>query len=220
MTAQLVAGMGSYGGYTYELGGGTGRRGDGFDNSNSQYGLLGVWMAAEAGVEVPTSYWQTTDAFWRRVRMKDGGWITSRDGRERVALTPAGVASLYVAHYLDQGQAIAAAGQEPGGGSGEADRELGSDIAGFVLHVWQRAGGAGERAEVFWQEQLVSGGGGEPANTQSVDGNWDGRFEAGGGPEPCTAYALLFFVRGRNPVVFNKLQMRGRGMRGRGTMRT
>ena len=45
-----------------------------WDNSNSQYGVLGVWAAAEAGLAVPGIYWTGVQSHWERTQLKTGGW--------------------------------------------------------------------------------------------------------------------------------------------------
>ena len=74
-----------------------------WDNSNSQYGLLGVWSAAEAGVEVPTPYWRDVEKHWDGCQSLNGQWDYHDGGPSgSLSMTAAGVASLFVTHdYLD-----------------------------------------------------------------------------------------------------------------------
>jgi len=45
-----------------------------YDNSNSQYGVLGLWAAAEMGVEISDAIWSAMDKGWRAHQEPDGGW--------------------------------------------------------------------------------------------------------------------------------------------------
>jgi len=96
-----------------------------FDNSNSQYGLLGVWLAAEDDdIEVPDGYWQQVQAHWEDTQLADGAWDYTGAGArarqlprmsgaagiagagvasdETLSMTCAGIASLFVCHdWLD-----------------------------------------------------------------------------------------------------------------------
>src|SRR4051794_34185990 len=47
---------------------------DGYDRSNSQYGVLGTWAVEQAGAEVPTAYWVLQDEVWKKAQNQDGGW--------------------------------------------------------------------------------------------------------------------------------------------------
>ncbi|HEX8913599.1 MAG TPA: DUF4159 domain-containing protein [Humisphaera sp.] len=70
------------------------------DNSNSQFALMGVWMAADAGVEVPLPYWAANEAHWARCQSADGTWnyyARPEVANGALAMTCAGVASLVVA---------------------------------------------------------------------------------------------------------------------------
>lgn len=71
----------------------------GGDYSNSQYGVLGVWYAAaNAGREVPGSYWKLVDKAWRDGQQDDGGWgYTPRHGSYG-SMTAAGIATLFVTY--------------------------------------------------------------------------------------------------------------------------
>src|SRR5690242_18088059 len=44
------------------------------DNSNTQYGQLGMWACEEAGLEVPSAFWDAADKHWRRTQAASGGW--------------------------------------------------------------------------------------------------------------------------------------------------
>jgi hypothetical protein len=84
--------------YTYHA-----ARGEEFgDFSNSQYGALGVWYAADSGLEVPFSYWKRVEGAWQRGQCADGGWpYHMGEGSAYASMTAAGVATLYITHdYL------------------------------------------------------------------------------------------------------------------------
>jgi hypothetical protein len=73
------------------------------DNSNSQYGVLGVWAGARAGMDfIPSAYWKQVYEYWSAQHNEDGGWdyhragVTSGRLDSYPAMTAAGVASLFV----------------------------------------------------------------------------------------------------------------------------
>src|SRR4051812_25381226 len=45
-----------------------------YSHSRGHYGVLGVWAAAQAGIEVPDSYWQLVEKQWIDDQGSDGGW--------------------------------------------------------------------------------------------------------------------------------------------------
>ena len=55
------------------------------DISNSQYGTYGgVGRLDDAGFEMPLAYWKTSDAFWRKHQLANGGWgYTAEDNNLR-----------------------------------------------------------------------------------------------------------------------------------------
>src|SRR5688500_1110394 len=72
------------------------------DYSNSQYGVLGVWYGAMAGVEVPLGYWKNVEHGWRIGQNEDGGWSYRPNMRRSYAsMTAAGAATLFITNdYL------------------------------------------------------------------------------------------------------------------------
>lgn len=75
----------------------------GGDYSNSQYGVLGVWYAALAGLEVPRNYWKLVEDAWRAGQLDSGGWgyVPGERGGEYASMTAAGAATLFITNdYL------------------------------------------------------------------------------------------------------------------------
>ena len=70
------------------------------DTSISQYAVLGMWEAENAGVEIPPSVWDRAAGWFLSVQDSAGGWNYHRDEAMRytdtVAMTAAGVGSLLI----------------------------------------------------------------------------------------------------------------------------
>jgi len=179
------------------------------DNSNSQYGLLGVWAAALANVEVPMRYWQLVMKHWVGCQDGSGGWGYRGPGATKGTMTAAGVASLYVCFdNLYYKQFIACKGETDfapikrgldwleknfGGGGGWGG-------GGYYLYGIERVGlasGYKYFGKVDWYKSGATG----ILKTQRPDGGWGSLVE--------TSFRLLFLSRGRHPVPFNKLQFDG-----------
>ena len=187
-----------------------------WDNSNSQYGLLGVWAADMAHIEVPQSYWARVAKHWESCQNGDGGWGYQK-GESAAGMVAGGVASLYVAYdhvYRDHFVTCGRRGYGPvKKGIGWIDKNFTQTLAGqqlghsdmyYYLYGVERVGlasGYKHFGKVDWYkrgaEYLIS--------HQSGDGSWTGKW----GGEVGTAYSLLFLVRGRNAILFNKLQFDG-----------
>src|SRR5262249_24315668 len=74
-----------------------------WDNSNSQYGLLGVWAGADAGIEILGSYWEKVRDHWVKSQLSDGEWSYRPREGATPTMTAAGTASLFVVdEYLDR----------------------------------------------------------------------------------------------------------------------
>ena len=68
-----------------------------WDNSNSQLASYAVYSAAQAGIEIPQTYWQAVDGHWVSCQQNDGQWgYSEADSDPRVSMTCAGLASFFV----------------------------------------------------------------------------------------------------------------------------
>jgi hypothetical protein len=193
-----------------------------WDNSNSQYGLLGVWAAAEAGIEVPTNYWIQIERHWQNCQLSSGEWKyngTQQNGY--YAMTVAGVASLLVTHeYLDAPALGASVGRQPfspwlAAGLGwlwQDDNSVNLEhgpvhYRGYSLFGIERVGlasGFKYLGKHDWYRELTA----KVVETQWPNGAW-GREQSGADSIIDTAYMLLFLSRGRHPVMMNKLSFDG-----------
>src|SRR5262249_16229228 len=68
------------------------------DNSNSQYALLRLAAAGDAGVQVEPVAWLLARAHWERGQKRDGGWTYTPAAKvETASMTCAGITSLAAA---------------------------------------------------------------------------------------------------------------------------
>jgi hypothetical protein len=94
----LEAGIVRNGGYTYNLP----PRGNWWDMSCTQYGILGLWAGHRGQIEIPDRVWQHFNNLLLESQVPDGGWPYSvpRGAPGPMASTPtmtaAGLASLFV----------------------------------------------------------------------------------------------------------------------------
>ena len=208
----LALAKGSHlGGYTYELAKGNAGANDSerYDNSNSQYGLLGVWSAAEVGFEVSDVYWNMVQHHWMSTQLPDGQWPYHRQDEGRHSMTCAGLASLFVTHdYLDVPKFGTDVGRDPFTPSlarGLAWMERGNNATAlshgaYDLYGLERVGLA-SGFKFFgtheWYREMAL----QEIARQQKTGGWGGDVE--------TAYTLLFLARGRHPILMNKVRFDG-----------
>lgn len=69
----------------------------GYDNSLTQYGLLGLWEAAKRNHEIPKPIWKRIEDHYLRTQLADGGWnYRPQFGEARGSMTAAGLTCLFV----------------------------------------------------------------------------------------------------------------------------
>ncbi len=187
-----------------------------WDNSNSQYGALGVWSALDAGVEVPSRYWEGVRQHWLATQLRDGQWGYSPDiPAGKLSMTVAGVTTLLVAEdQLGAAEVISHMGRSPytpAVAAGLAWLEAGdhavalpADYPTYALYGIERAAlasGFKTFGRHDWYRELAA----QRLSLQQPDGSWTD----GGDPLVDTAYTLLFLARGRHPLLMNKLRFAG-----------
>ena len=196
------------------------------DNSASQYGLLGAWAGARADLEIPPQYWQVVMKHWIRCQNSDGGWgyLPERPpyDRTRPTMVAAGVASLLVCYdnLVTMDPSIARCRPSKNvrivrkpivAGLAWFDRNFvkafESTIEGLYYYLYgvERVGLASGQ-KYFGKADWYKTGAQVLLKRQRADGSWRRGW---GQSETSTAFALLFLVRGRNAVLFNKLRFDG-----------
>jgi hypothetical protein len=210
-----------------------------WDHSNSQYGVLGVWAASDAGVAAPASYWQDVERHWVRTQNSDGGWPYSDSRGSTATMTAAGVTTLCVA--ADQEVVIAdvrgaaavrrpprATGNRPAPGrpvppppvttaelTVAIDRGLACLGKDDVVLTSDRDEGYTlyglERAALATGRRFFGSHDWyrELGARQLAAQLKDGSWDGGFGPPIETAFRLLFLARGRQPLLMDKLRFDG-----------
>jgi len=210
------------GSYTYTS------KGDGKssgDNSNSQYGLLGVWAGARAHLEMDPAimreYWKKVLTHWVGCQCGDGGWQYHKPEPGKLVagkgtMTAAGVASLYVCmDNLNVGNFTKCKARSRTQvdvaierGLKWFERNFANSVRGnpngYYLYGVERVGLACG-FKYFGTADWYKLGAQQLLKAQAANGS----IVCGYGGHVGTSFALLFLVRGRNAVLFNKLQRTG-----------
>ncbi|MCL2700907.1 MAG: DUF4159 domain-containing protein [Phycisphaerae bacterium] len=197
----------------------------GGDNSTSQLALLGIYMATSDGYELSDRYWALCMRHWVKTQRPDGGFGYTGTADSTGTMTSAGLASLFICYdklfykdfrncnveadfiaiekslkWLDDRYQAMLQGRAP----------TGSDVY-YLLYGVERAGLA-SGYKYFGTTDWFNLGAEWLLRQQDPD---TGVFRGGFGPVVSTGFGVLFLVRGRNSVVFNKLQFDSDGGGGR-----
>ena len=197
-------------------------RGNSYSLSRAQYAVLGMWAAAQSGVEVPADYWRKVEAAWVGHQDPSGGWNYQKGGGRdyplTAGMTAAGLATLYVAQEnlgaitagacdgnpsnpaIDRGLAWLAANFNQVASEQEYDREY----PFATLYAVERVGVA-SGYKYFGTNDWYQKGADYLVKRQRDDGSWKGPASYFG-ELPDTCFGVLFLARGRAPLLMNKLQ--------------
>jgi hypothetical protein len=193
------------------------------DNSNSQFGVLGVWAGVVGLAEVPEQYWMMVLNHWRMCQNRDGGWPYRKgqtkggDTKEgsRATMTAAGLATLFVCFDNLYAEKFVRCDVNSDfvpirKGMEWMDRHYvpalrsGKQSYYFIYGV-ERVGLA-SGYKYFGTVDWYKLGAQKLLGEQGPKGAWGG---GGHGPLVNTSFALLFLARGQHPVAFNKLEFDG-----------
>ena len=215
-----------------------------WDNSNSQFGVLGVWAAMQSDIEVPMKYWEAVMSHWQSTQLPDGGWnYRGKSGSQAATgtMTAGGVASLFVCFDELNSQEFVGCGKKMNNkhilnGLAWFDKNFSRAVGDwttsregyYFLYGVERVGlAAGYK--YFGTQDWYKIGATKLINAQQAEGSWLGMHDNpaneiadDGSDDPAaqkpvsrplrvsdTCFALLFLLRGRHPVLFNKLEFTG-----------
>ncbi len=185
-----------------------------WDNSCTQYGVLGIWAAARAGFEPGDAFWKKMSKHFRKCQNADGGWSYTR-GSSTPNMATAGLASMFLVFDMYHGKNFYSRKNPRTFTTGEAAKVLksiergmawlgarkGGKGGGYYLYGIERTGVAGGRKYIGGEDWFAQG-----ALTVLRSQRRDGSIPGGYGAIVNTCFCTLFLVYGGAPVAFNKLE--------------
>lgn len=185
---------------------------DTYDLSCSNYGVLGMWAAAQQNLEIPTAYWKLVDEAWRNQQNGDGGFQYMNGGpkgkgESTLPMTAAGVATLFITQEMLNTKHDLCTGNIVDPNIERGLEWLSKNYGGlgnlYAMYNVERVGTASGYkyfGTVDWYKQ----GAEFLVKNQNADGSWNPGGH--GNNITGTVWALLFLVKGRAPVMMNKLE--------------
>jgi hypothetical protein len=201
------------------------------DLSNTQMAMLGLQQAISCGVELKSETLVKMAELYLAQQKLDGGWsyghpgFAAHDGSYG-SMTAAAVASLFLLRdILNPGTGCPCQGETSPGrrspkieeaiGRGlkwldenfSADKNPGDANSGPILYWFyatERVGMA-TGLKYLGRHDWYAEGSRKVVSLQEADGSWNDSYSKTSG----TAIALLFLIKGRGPVLVNKLQFDG-----------
>jgi hypothetical protein len=188
-----------------------------WDNSCSQYGVLGIWAAARAGMEPGEEFWKDMAKHFTKCQDKAGGWGYTT-GNPTPNMTTAGLASMFLVFDMCYGKTCFTREQPRTFADGPAADCLKSIARGmewlgraglanndaYFLYGIERVGVASGRKYIGDKDWFKEG-----ALAALRDQQQSGLIYLKGphGDDVVrTAFSSLFLVYGGAPVAFNKLE--------------
>jgi hypothetical protein len=207
----LLAALGNKEGWRYNL------QSQDWDNSCTQYGVLGIWAAARAGFDPGDKFWVTLSRHFRNSQNPDGGWGYTQGSGSTPNMATAGLASLFLVFDMYHGKSAYSRAQPRTFTTGEAaevlkaiDRGMdwlgqaqGNKDDGYYLYGIERTGVASGRKLLGGEDWFARGA---QAVLQAQRRNGSIPLGSWGGPAVSTSFCTLFLVYGGAPVALNKLQ--------------
>lgn len=198
------------------------------DNSNTQFAMLGLQAASQAGVQIPKAFWDRCRQYWAGEQARTGAWGYT-PGSASGSMTAAGISSLIIANReWEKARQEARPDRQIRCAGAKEDENVrrGLDWVGrnfsvrlhpggtnvwfyYYLYGLERAGRLSGRrffGEHDWYRAGVRALLSSPSFGQRPDGSWGAQIaEVPAGKAFNTAFALLFLSKGRIPILMNKL---------------
>lgn len=191
-----------------------------WDNSCTQYGVLGLWAAARAGFEPGDKFWLTMSKHFRSCQIDDGGWAYMGYGSSTPNMATAGLASLFLVYDMYYARNVYRANSPAPTDAKDAEAVLKSIERGmewlgkckqaktgsYYLYGIERTGVASGRKTIGGEDWFASGVKtvlASQARNGSIMGGYD---HYSGGIVGSTALSTLFMIYGGAPIAINKLQ--------------
>jgi hypothetical protein len=189
-----------------------------WDNSCTQYGVLGIWAAARAGFDPGDKFWTNMSKHFRSCQIADGSWTyTGGGGASTPNMATAGLASLFLVFDMYHGKDSFRRDNPRTFTTGDAaevlkaiDRGMewlgkaqGNKNDGYYLYGIERTGVASGRKLIGGEDWFARGA---QAVLQAQRRNGSIPMGSWGGQAVSTAFCTLFLVYGGAPVAVNKLQ--------------
>lgn len=187
-----------------------------WDNSCTQYGVLGVWAASRAGHDPGDKFWTGLSKHFRDTQGQDGGWSYTVGG-STPAMATAGLASLFLVFDMYHGKKAYSRDNPRTFTEGDAaavlkslergmdwlGKQKGGKADGYYLYGIERTGVASGLRLIGGEDWFAEG-----ALTVLQSQQRDGSIPLGnwGGGAIGTSFCTLFLVYGGAPVAVNKLQ--------------
>jgi hypothetical protein len=191
-----------------------------YDNSNSQYGVLGVWAGWASDLKIPSLYWHRTLEHWTKCQQTDGGWVYSGGEGDKntqtstPAMTAAGLASMFVCYDAFRASDFLECGKDTENKSiqrglawfdanFETSLSIPNDKIPYYLYAVERVGLA-SGYKYFGTVDWFQHGAEKLLSIRKEDGSWDSW-----GVDTGTALSMLYLIRGRQPLLFTRLKYDG-----------
>ncbi|MDP6381083.1 MAG: prenyltransferase/squalene oxidase repeat-containing protein, partial [Phycisphaerae bacterium] len=184
-----------------------------YDFSCTQLAVLGLREAALAGVEIPAETFREVQGKYYKEQCDDGGWTyTVKAAKGAAAMTYAGLASIYITSdnlmlgmgcpYLDakarEIENVNVSHMDPALRWVQKNFSGGGGYAGYALERVGVTSGYKYLGKHDWYREIAE----SLVKSQKADGSWGGIIN--------TCFNTMFLYKGRAPVLFNKLQFKGK----------
>jgi hypothetical protein len=187
-----------------------------WDNSCTQYGMLGVWAATRAGHDPGDKFWVSLSKHFRDTQGGDGGWSYTVGGSSPNMAT-AGLASLFLVFDMYHGKTPYSRANPRTFAEGDAaavlkslergmdwlGKQKGGKDDGYYLYGIERTGVASGLKLIGGADWFAEGAQ-VILQAQQRDGSIP--LSGHGGVPGNTCFGTLFLVYGGAPVAVNKLQ--------------